>query len=81
MQRLIGVVLGALATYLLLLVLDGSSGDPATGFAIAVIVGAVISYLWPWVIGFILKRRGKAQRERLVADEVDRRMAEKDRDR
>ena len=81
MQRLIGVVVGALVAYLLLLILDASSGDRTTGYAIAVIVGAVTSYLWPWVIGFILKRRGKADRERMVAEEVDRRLAEKDRER
>ena len=76
MQRFVGVVLGAVFTYLLLVILGATSGDTATNYAIAVVAGAVVSLTWPWVIGFILGRRAKARRKREISDQVDRQVAE-----
>jgi hypothetical protein len=75
MQRTIGVVLGALVTYLLLVVMDAASGDATPKYGTAVVVGALVSWLWPWVIGFILVRRAKQRRQNEVSDEVARQMA------
>lgn len=76
MQRFFGVVLGAIFTYLLLVILGATSGDTASNYAIAVVAGAVVSLIWPWVIGFILGRRAKARRNREMSDQVDRQVAE-----
>ncbi|MDP2350480.1 MAG: hypothetical protein Q8M74_04910 [Chloroflexota bacterium] len=76
MQRFFGVVLGAILTYLLLVILGTISGDTATNYAIAVVAGAIVSLVWPWAIGFILGRRAKSRRNREVRDQVDRQVAE-----
>jgi len=74
MQRTIGVVLGALVTYLMLLIL-GATSNPEPKYGLAVVVGALVSWLWPWVIGIILVRRAKARRDKKTSDEVDRQVA------
>jgi uncharacterized membrane protein (DUF485 family) len=57
-QRTIGVALGALATYLLLVLLNpANSADPNSTYLTAVVVGAVVSWAWPFVIGIWLGRR------------------------
>ncbi len=76
MHRFFGVILGAIFTYLLLVILGATSGDTATNYAIAVVAGAIVSLIWPWVIGFILGRRAKARRNREISDQVDRQRAE-----
>ena len=75
MQRTIGVILGALVTYLMLVILDATSTDPSTKYLTAVVVGALVSWLWPWVIGFFLLRRAKERRDKKIAEEVDRQVA------
>ena len=79
MQRIIGVILGALATYLLLV--TGVAGlftdDQNTEYLIAIVTGAVVSALWPWVIGLILVRRAKSRRDDQIQEEVERQMAAK----
>ena len=75
MQRTIGVILGALVTYLLLLVLDATSGDATPEYGTAVMIGALVSWLWPWIIGFILVRRAKARRDQKISEEVDKQVA------
>jgi hypothetical protein len=75
-QRFIGVSLGALVTYLLLLAADAWSADPAAKYGMAVVIGAIVSWLWPWVIGIFLARRVKARHDQKISDEVDKQLAE-----
>jgi Na+/melibiose symporter-like transporter len=79
LQRLIGVALGAIVTFVVLFLMkpgvDG--GDPNQGYAIAVVLGAVVSFLWPWVIGFYLARRAKERRDDRIQKEVEKQLAEK----
>jgi hypothetical protein len=75
-QRFIGVSLGALVTYLLLLAADAWSADPAAKYGMAVVIGAIVSWLWPWVIGIFLARRVKARHDQRISDEVDKQLAE-----
>ncbi len=42
---------------------------------LAVVVGALVTWLWPWVIGIVLVRRAKARRDRQISDEVDKKVA------
>lgn len=76
-QRTIGVALGALATYLLLVLLNpADSADPNSVYLTAVVVGAVVSWAWPFVIGIWLGRRAKERREDQIEKEVQRQLDE-----
>lgn len=76
-QRTIGVALGALATYLLLVLLNpANSADPNSTYLTAVVVGAVVSWAWPFVIGIWLGRRAKQRRDDRIEKEVQRQLDE-----
>ena len=76
-QRLIGVSLGALVTFLILWLGIGDQSDPVPFYATAAIVGAIASFFWPIVAGFLLARRVKQRREDQIQEEVERQMAAK----
>jgi predicted Na+-dependent transporter len=75
MQRIIGIVLGAVVTYLLLALLVGTAGDLTGSFGVAVVVGALVSLLWPWVVGFYVGRRVKERRDEEIQREVEKQLA------
>jgi ABC-type polysaccharide/polyol phosphate export permease len=75
LHRIIGAGIGALATYLLLIIF-GPKGADASMYVMPVIVGALVALLWPWVIGLILARRVKARRDEKISAEVERQVAE-----
>lgn len=75
MQHFIGVVLGALATLVLLWFFDAGGrvvSDAMQGYLIAVIVGAIVALAWPWVIGIVLVRRAKNRRDEQIQKEVQK---------
>lgn len=78
MQRFIGVSLGALITFVLLLFWNTTNipSDSTTAFAFASIVGAAASFFWPIVIAFWFARRRKAHRDAQIDEEVQRQLAE-----
>ena len=76
MQRIVGVALGAVVTYLLLLALVGTAGDAARTYAIAVIAGAILAILWPWIVAIYVGRRVKERRDEEVQREVEKQLAE-----
>jgi hypothetical protein len=76
LQRLIGVTVGALVTFGILLIWHAD----ATQWAIASAVGAIASFLWPIVIGFWLGRRAKARRDDAIEAEVARQVAAQNRE-
>ena len=76
MQRIAGVALGAVVTYLLLLALVGTAGDGARTYAIAVIAGAIVAILWPWIVAIYVGRRVKERRDEEVQREVEKQLAE-----
>jgi branched-subunit amino acid ABC-type transport system permease component len=65
MLRIIGAALGALATYVMLILLIG--GTSSQTYLIAVVVGLVISVIFPWVIELMVSRRER-DRRRAAAD-------------
>ena len=69
--RLIGGAIGALVTFGLLWLYHAN----ATEWAIAAIVGAIVAFLWPSVIGWYLVRRSRTRREDEIELEVQRRVA------
>jgi mannitol-specific phosphotransferase system IIBC component len=75
MQRIIGIALGALVTYGLLVVLVGTAGDASRSFGIAVLVGAAVSLLWPWLVGFYIGRRVKERRDEEIQRDVEKAIA------
>jgi hypothetical protein len=74
-QRLIGVSLGGLVTYVLLW---WNNVDMAVA-GTAVVVGAIASFFWPIVAGFILARRVKRRRDEQIQDEVARQVSAQNR--
>ena len=65
-QRLIGVSIGALVTYVML----WWNHVDMTVAGTAVVVGAIASFFWPIVAGFFLARRAKQRREAAMQAEV-----------
>lgn len=79
-QRLIGVSIGALITFAILWFSDFTNQtDLIPWYVAAAVIGAVASFFWPVVIGFWLGRRARARRDEQIQREVDRQMAEKQR--
>lgn len=92
LQRLIGVSIGALVTFVLLLVFYGESnvggvvtpdwrivGDSSQAFLVASVLGAVASFFWPIVIGWWLVRRTKRRRDDEIQSEVQRQINDQQR--
>jgi mannitol-specific phosphotransferase system IIBC component len=76
-QRIVGIVLGALVAFGLLLLFVGSTLDLPRNYAIALVAGAIVSILWPWIVGFYIGRRVREHRDEEVQREVERQLAEK----
>jgi hypothetical protein len=90
LQRLIGVSIGALITFVLLLLFYGGIdtagavswrivGDSTQAFLVASILGAVASFFWPIVIGWWLVRRARSRRDNEIQTEVQRQLSEQER--
>ena len=77
MLRIIGAGLGALATYVLLIILAG--GGQSQVYLAAVIVGLLVSIVWPWIIALMVDRRVKDRRKDEIDREVQEQLAEKSR--
>lgn len=78
MQRIIGAGLGALATYVLLILFAGTTQSQV--YLAAVIVGLIVSIVWPWMISLMVNRRIKDRRKEEIDREVKQQLAEKSRD-
>jgi uncharacterized membrane protein len=87
LQRGIGVTVGAIVTFVLLLLFYGGVsgagtvdwrivGDSTQAFLVASILGAVASFLWPIVIGWWLVRRHRQRKDAEIQSEVQRQLAE-----
>ena len=78
MVRIIGDVLGAIAAFLVLWLWDVTSfTDRLVAFAIAVIVGAIVAIMWPWLVGLWAVRRAKDRRQDEIDKEVQKQLANK----
>jgi hypothetical protein len=75
MQRIIGAVLGALATYLLLVILV--TGVATELLAAPVVVGLVITIVWPWAVELMAGRRADARRKAAIDREVQEQLSRK----
>lgn len=80
LQRLIGVTIGAIVTFVILWLGDVSNqADMVPWYLAAAVIGAVASFFWPVVAGIWLGRRARARRDARIEDEVQRQLAEKQR--
>ena len=76
-QRLIGVSIGGLITFLILwLSTVTNPADLMPWYVAAALIGAITSFFWPVVAGFWLGRRARARRDDAIQKEVDRQMSE-----
>jgi hypothetical protein len=76
-QRLIGVTIGALVTFLILWFSTVvKPADLMSWYVAAAAIGAIASFSWPVIIGFWLGRRAKDRREDSIQKEVERQVAE-----
>jgi cytochrome c biogenesis protein CcdA len=76
MQRIIGLVLGAVVTYVILVVMVGTTGDAARNYLIAVVAGTIVALVWPWVVAIYIGRRVKERRDEEIQREVERQLAD-----
>ena len=74
MHHVIGAVIGGIVTYLLLVILV--PGQAPQQFLTAVVIGAIVTMIWPWFIGFMLARRVKNKRDEKMQAEVERQVSE-----
>ena len=74
-QRLVSVVVGAIVTFLLLLLFDAGDrivNDEFTGYLVAVVVGALVTLFWPFLWSQSAARRARARYDESVRQEVQR---------
>jgi len=77
MQRIIGAVLGAVTTYLLLMLLVGSAGSQT--YLGAVLIGLAVTIAWPWLISLMVSRQVRDRRKDEIDREVQEQLAQKSR--
>jgi xanthine/uracil permease len=75
MHHIIGVGIGAIVTYLLLIIMVGTQYSDK--YLPAIVIGAIVALAWPWFIGLMLARLVKNRRDEQIQSEVERQMAEK----
>ena len=69
LQHVIGSAIGGLVAWLVLVITNANTSPQ---YVTAVVIGAIASMLWPWVIGLFLARRIKQRRQDEIQKEVDK---------
>ncbi len=75
MQRIIGAGMGAVATYVVLVIVAGAAQSQV--YLTAVVAGLIISIAWPWIISLMVARGVRQRREEEVDREARERLAHK----
>jgi 4-amino-4-deoxy-L-arabinose transferase-like glycosyltransferase len=75
-QRFVSIVIGALVTFLLLLLFHNGRiiSDEITGFLVSVVVGALVALFWPLIWSTSMARRTRERREAAMRVEVQRQL-------
>jgi hypothetical protein len=78
-QRILGIIVGGVVTFLLLILFQGGRivADTNTGYIVALVVGAVATFLWPIVVGYWTERRRRQKVEEEIEAEVQRQLQQK----
>ncbi len=75
-RNLLSMVVGGVVLFVYLLVWNATGfASPVEAFAIAGVVAALGTFLWPWILGLWLAGRAKDRREAQIEAEVEKRMA------
>lgn len=74
LQRLVGIIVGGVVTFLLLLLFHNGRiiSDEWTGFLVAVIGGALVNLCWPLIWSAFIARRNRDYQQSRVRAEVER---------
>jgi len=76
-RNLLAAIVGGLVTFLYLLFWNATQfTTPVAAFAIAGIISAIGTYLWPFLLGIWFVRRAKARRDEKIEAEVEKRMGQ-----
>ena len=75
-QRVIGVIVGAIVTLVLLILMTEVKLEDAI---VPLVIGGIAAWAWPVVIAIWLGRRAKARRDGKIENEVQRQMDEQNR--
>jgi hypothetical protein len=73
-QRGIGITIGAIVSFILLILLVTEGMDYLQDFVIALVIGGVAAFFWPVVVGIWMGRRAKQRRDAQIESEVQRQL-------
>jgi hypothetical protein len=73
-QRVVSIIVGGIVAFLLLLLFDDGRivGEETTGYALAVVIGALVNLLWPLIWSSFKSRRARTYHESNMRAEVQR---------
>jgi hypothetical protein len=75
-RHLLAATIGGVVLFVYLLIWNATQfTDPVPAFAIAGVVAAIGTYLWPFVVGLWLVGRAKDRRDAQIDKEVEKRMS------
>ncbi len=76
-RNLLAAFVGGLVLFAYLLFWNATKfTDPVPAFALAGVVSAVGTWLWPWIVGIWFLRRAKDRRDAKIEAEVEKRMSQ-----
>ena len=74
-RRITGIIIGVLA-FLLVYWITGLGTPSEPNWALAGLIGLVVALLWPWLFGLYAVRRAKQNRQSEIDQEVQKQLAE-----
>ena len=78
-RRITGIIIGVLVFFLVYWITGlGTPSNP--NWALAALIGLVVALLWPWVFGLIMVRRVRQNRQAEIDEEVQRQLAQQQKD-
>lgn len=76
-RNLLAAFVGGVVLFVYLLFWNATKfTDPVPAFALAGVVSAVGTWLWPWIVGIWFLRRARDRRDAKIESEVEKRMAQ-----
>jgi cell shape-determining protein MreD len=73
-RRITGIILGVLAFFLVYW-LTGLGTPSSPNWALAALVGLVVALIWPWIMGLMMVRRVRQNRQAEIDKEVQEQLA------
>ena len=74
-RRITGIIIGVLVFFLVYWITGlGTPSNP--NWALAALVGLVVALIWPWIMGLIMVRRVRQNRQAEIDAEVQKQLAQ-----